>query len=71
MGSCVLQGLQLVHFRLFLLNLVEVVVEVVLEVVVEYLLRCRSRQRFLRDSKSSKVDLQEVEILQVERKVVE
>ena len=42
-----------------------------LEVVVASLLRCRSRQRFLRDSKSSKVGLQEVDVLQVERKIVD
>ena len=51
--------------------MVEVVVVVVLEVVVVWLLRCRSRQRFLRDSRSNWVDLQEVEVLLVERKVVE
>ena len=51
--------------------MLEVVVEVGLEVVVVRYLRCRSHQRFLRDSKSSKVGLQEVDVLQVERKIVD
>ena len=46
-------------------------VVVVLEVVVVSLLRCRSYQRPFRDSKSNEVDLREVEVLQVERKVVD
>ena len=48
-----------------------VVVVVVLEVVVVSLLRCRSRQRPIRDSKSNEVDLQEVEVLLVRQLVVE
>ena len=46
-------------------------VEVELEVVVVSLLRCRSRQRPIRDSKSNEVDLQEVEVLLVRQLVVE
>ena len=48
-----------------------VVVVVVLEVVVVSLLRCRSRQRPIRDSKSNEVGLQEVEVLLVRQLVVE
>ena len=48
-----------------------VVVVVVLEVVVVSHLRCRSRQRPIRDSKSNEVDLQEVGVLLVRQLVVE
>ena len=49
----------------------EVSIVVVLVVVVVRLLRCRSRQCPIRDSRSNKVDLQEVEVLLVVRLVVE